>query len=188
MATRRQFLKTAAMTGAAVTLFRGRMWSFSQSPTNLRKFVQGLPGLGPAGANEFGMYIPIAKPDTTTFPGSDYHKLQESQFTEQVHPDLPKATTFWGYADASTSTTVVNKYLGPVIVAKRGRPVRLKVNNRLPKSHILPVDVDPFFMDAQTNPDKTSVHLHGGLTPWISDGGPYSWFTPASPGTYGPNK
>lgn len=187
MPTRRQFIKNAALTGAAVTLFRGRMWSFSQSPTNLRKFVQGLPGLGPAGANEFGMYIPIAKPDTTTFPGSDYYKLQESQFTEQVHPDLPKATTFWGYADA-TSTTPVNKYLGPVIVAKRGRPVRLKVNNRLPKSHILPVDVDPFFMDAQTNPDKTSVHLHGGLTPWISDGGPYSWFTPANPGMYGPNK
>jgi spore coat protein A len=135
------------------------------------------------------MYIPVAAPDTATFPGSDYYKLNMAQYTEQVHPDLPKATTFWGYADATKPTgSAVNKYLGPVIVAKRDRPVRLKVSNKLPnKFHFLPVDVDPFFMDAQTYQSKTSVHLHGGFVPWISDGGPYAWFTPANPGLYGPD-
>ncbi len=27
--------------------------------------------------------------------------------------------------------------------------------------------------------NRTSVHLHGGFTPWISDGTPFQWFTPA---------
>jgi hypothetical protein len=27
-----------------------------------------------------------------------------------------------------------------------------------------------------------NTHLHGGLVPWISDGGQYSWFTPAASG------
>jgi spore coat protein A, manganese oxidase len=32
------------------------------------------------------------------------------------------------------------------------------------------------------------THLHGGLVPWISDGGPEAWFTPAaSGGKYGPS-
>ena len=27
--------------------------------------------------------------------------------------------------------------------------------------------------------NRTAVHLHGGFTPWISDGTPYQWITPA---------
>ena len=27
--------------------------------------------------------------------------------------------------------------------------------------------------------NRTAIHLHGGFTPWISDGTPYQWFTPA---------
>ncbi|HUW11367.1 MAG TPA: hypothetical protein VM537_16670, partial [Anaerolineae bacterium] len=39
----------------------------------IRKFMDGLPGLGPAGANNLGQYIPVAVPDKATYPGSDYY-------------------------------------------------------------------------------------------------------------------
>lgn len=35
--------------------------------------------------------------------------------------------------------------------------------------------------------NRIGVHLHGGLVPWISDGGPFSWFTPATTGVTGPS-
>lgn len=49
----------------------------------------------------------------------------------------------------------------------------------------LPVDTS--LMGAGMGPDglntytqnRTSIHLHGGDTPWISDGTPHQWFTPA---------
>src|SRR3990170_5825569 len=34
----------------------------------IRKFIDSLPGLGPAGANNLGQYISVAVPDTTTYP------------------------------------------------------------------------------------------------------------------------
>jgi spore coat protein A len=52
------------------------------------------------------------------------------------------------------------------------------------------VDISDFFTDAQTYPNKIATHLHGGLVPWISDGGPFAWFTPAgspSSGVGGPD-
>src|SRR3972149_3915679 len=35
----------------------------------IRKFIDSLPGLGPAAANNLGNYISVAVPDTTTYPG-----------------------------------------------------------------------------------------------------------------------
>ena len=43
--------------------------------TGIRKFVDTLPGLTAAGANNLGQYIPVAVADTTTFPGSDYYEI-----------------------------------------------------------------------------------------------------------------
>lgn len=40
--------------------------------TGIRKFVDSLAGLGPEGANNLGNYIPVAVPDVTKYPGSDY--------------------------------------------------------------------------------------------------------------------
>src|SRR5690242_3544368 len=42
--------------------------------TGIRKFVDTLPGLGSTKANNLGQYIPIAIPDTTTYPGTDYYE------------------------------------------------------------------------------------------------------------------
>ena len=45
------------------------------SRPGLKKFVDTLPGLGAGAPNDLGQYIPIAVPDTTTYPGTDYYEI-----------------------------------------------------------------------------------------------------------------
>ena len=47
----------------------GAPGNWANSPL-LRKFVDALPGVGAAAANDLGQYIPVAVPDTTTYPGA----------------------------------------------------------------------------------------------------------------------
>ncbi|NJD75549.1 MAG: hypothetical protein FIB08_00445 [Candidatus Methanoperedens sp.] len=165
----------------------------------IRKFVDSLPGLDAGQANNLGQYIPIAIPDTTTYPGSDYYEIELGQYTEQMHSDLPP-TTLRGYRQTNTVDPNVSKfhYLGPLIIAKRDTPVRIKFTNKLPTGTggdlFLPVDTTimgagPFMIDDPANPGNTisgnftqnraTLHLHGGFVPWISDGTPHQWITPA---------
>ena len=183
----------------------------------IRKFVDALPGLGATGKNALGQYIPVAVPDTTTFPGSDYYEIGLVQYTEKLSRDLP-ATRLQGYvqietpANASKSLHVpltypggnpildatgaqvygVDKpqYLGPTIVALTNHPVRVKFTNYLPPNSHLFLPVDTTLMGAGMGPlgdaagnytqDRATLHLHGGVTPWISDGTPYQWTAPAA--------
>jgi FtsP/CotA-like multicopper oxidase with cupredoxin domain len=168
--------------------------------TGIRKFVDSLPGLGPSGANNLGQYIPVANADTTTYPGSDYYELAAVQFTEKMHSDLP-VTTMRGYVQLNNGTnsgTGLNTvapapvhYLGPLIMATSNRPVRIKFTNLLPTTTsggdlFLPMDTT--IMGAGTGPNggvetypdnRAVIHLHGGVTPWISDGTPHQWNTPS---------
>ncbi len=234
--------------------------------TGMRKFVDTLPGLGAANANNLGQYIPVAVPDTTTYPGSDYYEIELGEYTEKMHSDLPP-TTLQGYRQTNTSDPSVSvfNYLGPMIVAQSNRPVRVKFTNKLPTGAggdlFLPVDttmmgagmgpnmamahhamqvggtgsvvevmtMDPhyfqagvrvmlmgfepaayngefyvlpegldanhFRVDLGVDPggpatvlgevaemytqNRATIHLHGGFTPWISDGTPHQWITPA---------
>jgi Fe-S oxidoreductase len=183
---RRQFLKGTAIAGAGFALplkfLVERAYPFAQSPTLIRKFVTTLPGLGPSGANEIKQYIPLATKSTGTFAGlaTDLYSLGVTNFDQQMHPDLGGKTKFFGYYDLKTGD---KKYLGGVIVATRGTPVLLTITNKLPKKHILPVDptimVDPSGLTVGDLPNnRIATHLHGGLTPWFSDGTPFQWFTP----------
>ena len=92
-------------------------------------------------------------------------------------------------------------YLGPLIRARRGRPVRVKFVNQLPPGKegdlFLPVDTTtrgagagPLGGDDLYPQNRASLHLHGGLAPWISGGSQYQWITPAgerSPYRSGPS-
>ena len=166
--TRREFIRYAAATGIAAMVPWQRVLASVQSPA-LRKFIQPLPLLGQG--------IPVAT--SIPFMGADYYRLNAGQYTQQLHPSLPP-TKLWGYADATTGT---HRHLGPVIVAQRGTPVRLTLTNYLPPVHPLPVDTS--LPGAELPPNRLALHLHGGLTPWLSDGGPFSWF--GADGTYGPS-
>ena len=173
--------------------------------TALRKFVDRLPGLGLPGCaisaipgtgtcneNALGEYIPIAAADTLTYPGSDYYVIGLRDYTQKMHSDLPKATKLRGYYQINTSGTgSVNHYLGPVILATKDRPVRILFENKLGTGAAgdLFLPVDTTVMGAGTGflgtselhtQNRADLHLHGGHTPWISDGTPHQWFTPAS--------
>ena len=119
MSTRRSFLKLAALASGSALVLPKLAWPFAHSPTRIRKFIVPLQGLGPTG-------IPVASPDTTTFPGEDYYQIHVGEFTQMMRPDLPGPTKFWGYADVTNGQAPNHRYLGGVIVAQKGRPVRLK--------------------------------------------------------------
>jgi spore coat protein A len=190
--SRRQFLKNAAISGAGLALpFTWDVRSafpFAQSP-KLSKFVTSLPGLTPAGKNAIGQYIPLATKHTVPFAGknTDLYNVVVAKFSEKMHPELPNKTRFFGYTDLFTFD---QKYLAGVIVAKRGTPVLLTVTNLLPNKHILPVDPTIMagpngLMVGDLPVNRIATHLHGGLTPWFSDGTPFQWFTPF--GQHGPS-
>jgi FtsP/CotA-like multicopper oxidase with cupredoxin domain/PKD repeat protein len=164
----------------------------------IRKFVDTLPGLNAGGANNLGQYIPVAIPDKTTYPGSDYYEIELGEYTEKLHSDLPN-TTLRGYRQTNTIDPTISKFhnLGPMIIALNGTPVRVKFTNKLPTGAggrlFLPVDttvmgagMGPLGMNttpAYYTENRATLHLHGGNTPWISDGTPYQWITPAGEST-----
>ena len=103
-------------------------------------------------------------------------------------------------------------YLGPIIISERDRPVRIKFTNRLPVGSAgdLFIPTDTTVMGAGPGPayqgaarglgapcdntvdgnkcasypqNRAAIHLHGGRTPWISDGTPHQWITPAGENT-----
>ncbi len=209
--------------------------NWANSPP-LAKFVDTLPRFGAGNANNLGQYLPVGKPDTTSYPGSDYYEINLVEYREQMHSDLPAAGTLLrGYVQVNpgTNTSVgtlpsQNKcgadqhactaadntvasapvhYLGPTIIAERDRPVRIKFTNRLPAGAAgdLFIPVDSTVMGAGPGPaypgtlrgqgsncdntiepntcasypqNRAAIHLHGGRTPWISDGTPHQWITP----------
>ncbi|MFO1433053.1 MAG: hypothetical protein U1F76_23600 [Candidatus Competibacteraceae bacterium] len=105
-----------------------------------------------------------------------------------MHSDLP-ATQLRGYVqvDASGNPVTAQKYLGPLIVAQKNKPVRVLFTNKVATDLFIPVDTT--YMGAGVVNDGTNsmpasqkradLHLHGGNTPWISDGTPHQWVTPA---------
>lgn len=228
----------------------------------IRKFVDELP-IMPVALADTTSYPAVTDPAGDT-PAADYYEIALVEYEQQLHTDLP-ATRLRGYvqldtpvidgdgvplvdadgnpimlADGKTQARGVTlpSYLGPMIVAQKDKPVRIKFHNLLPTGEagnlFLPVDptvmgagmtpeghemmeamptmVDPqrpmcddgmFDMDgtrmfidgvAMTKTQLVSdgdcyaenraiVHLHGGITPWISDGTPHQWITPANEAT-----
>ncbi len=137
-------------------------WAFSPA---LHKFMDGLPGLcttsSPTdpGKNNLGQCIPVAEPDQTTYPGSDYYEIEVVQYHEQMHSELPAVTgsdnmypnaaggtVLRGYRQINTANPnlLTPHFLGPLIISQKDRPVRIKFINNLPTgvdgNLFLPVD------------------------------------------------
>lgn len=173
--------------------------------TALRKFVDRLPGLGlpnctvsavpgtgTCNENALGAYIPIAQADTTTFPGSDYYVIGLKDYTQKMHTDLAKASKLRGYNQVNAVDVKLQAphYLGPLILATKDKPVRVLFENLLGTGAAgnLFLPVDTTIMGAGTGTlgtaelytqNRATLHLHGGHSPWISDGTPHQWITPA---------
>jgi FtsP/CotA-like multicopper oxidase with cupredoxin domain len=169
----------------------------------MRKFLDSLPGLGPQGKNNLNQYIPVAAPNTTAYPGSDYYEIALVEFRERMHRNLPPVvggktnpaatggTKLRGYVQEVNGVAVgLPQYLGPLIIADRDRPVRVKFTNRLPIGAggdlFLPVDTSVMGAGLgmnggteMTTQNRATVHNHGHDGIWISDGTTHQWITPA---------
>jgi FtsP/CotA-like multicopper oxidase with cupredoxin domain len=199
----------APVTGPGTTpdYYETPNWAYSP---RLTKFVDLLPNLwDPKGGGDApAKCIPLAVPDTVTYPGSDYYEIELQQYAESMHSEL-NPTTLRGYVqvnpgtDNSGSNTISPapvRYLGPLIVATKDRPVRIKFTNALTANSEFFLPVDTTIMgagtfevnyDPQTNvpidpplsgnfsQNRATIHMHGGRSAWISDGTPHQWITPA---------
>jgi spore coat protein A, manganese oxidase len=167
---RRRFLTTTAIAtvglGAGSLYRMGRAWAYLPSRP-IPKFVTPLrrPGTGP---ND----VPLAQPDGVGYRGATHYTIDMREFRDQLLPPPNNTTRLWGY----TQSAAGGKHLGGVIVARRAAPVQITFRNYLPPRHILPVDTT--LPGAEGPRNRTSVHLHGGKVPWVSDGGPHAWWTP----------
>ncbi len=165
-------MRTIQGSGIAQGALPGHL-RFGRSLPGITKFSVPLPGLGPLG-------MPLLTPNANRYPGVDFYTVVAREFAQRLHPALP-ATKFWGFVDAENPAGA--RYRGGVIIARRGRPVKMKITNRLPDSHILPVDKTVIPADIGDRVDRTSVGIHGSLAPWTPEGGPRAWFSnPANGG------
>ncbi|MBP2675570.1 MAG: ompB-2, partial [Deltaproteobacteria bacterium] len=184
--------------GGTPDYFNTPNWAYTPP---LRKFVDTLPGLGFGNRNNLNQYIPVAIPDTATYDGSDYYEIELGEYSEKMHSDLPP-TRLRGYRQTNTTDNSVRqfRYLGPLIIAQRNRPIRIKFTNALPTGAggnlFIPMDntvMGAGAFEINYNPEtnepiptttgmfkenRATLHLHGGRTPWISDGTPHQWITP----------
>jgi len=211
--------------GYYIPNYFGATPNWANSP-QLAKFVDGLPGIcGVAGAtNTIGQCIPLAVPQTRTFNGvaSDYYEIELVEYRERMHTGFTAlnnadkmlatagGTKLRGYRQTNTADVnlLTPHYLGPLILASKDKPVRIKFINKLPAGAggKLFVPVDTTLMGAGPGPgvvrnqedsllcasnpnqptpagcfteNRANLHLHGGRSPWISDGTPHQWITPA---------
>ncbi|MGC4895812.1 fibronectin type III domain-containing protein [Micromonospora sp. DT31] len=167
--------------------------------TGIRKFVDPLPLPGRAATAGLGARLPVAVPDTITWPGCDYYEIGLQEYAQRLHRDLP-ATRLRGYRQLNLGTDAAGHntvgpperpwHLGPMIMARRGRPVRIKFINQLPTGRagelFLPVDetvdgagVGPLDGPAPYPQNRAVPHLDGAQTGWTSAGNPWRWVTPA---------
>jgi spore coat protein A len=183
---RRNFLKTTAMTGAAVAMYGAfggqRAYAFYQSSgLGLTLWSQPLRG---SDAVSLATQIGVAAPDAAAaeVTGATHFTLGIQQFTDTLHPALGP-TTLWGFAPTNylVAGPATPRHLGGIVVAQKGVPFQFTFRNTLPATHPIPVDIT--IPGANQAVNRAAVHIHGGLVPWISDGGPFDWWAPD--GTHG---
>ena len=190
MITRRDFLKYSAIATAATTMpfkWLGPREALAfQASMNLTKFTQRMREFLPAAFGGTGD-IPLAAPAGAPYAGMDFYNFKAVQYTDLLHPQLVNPTRLYGYQSFDAAGLPLNtpKHLSNAILAFKDKPVRFSFASALPATHIIPFDATiptaPGIIGGSQN--RAAVHLHGGLVPWASDGGPFHWVDPA--GTYG---
>lgn len=132
-------------------------------PVVLTPFVDALPIPG------------IMQPVTGMPGGTAHYDISMTEFTQQLHRDLPP-TTVWGYDGTFPAKT---------IEAREGRPVTVTWRNNLRTplgelrtTHYLPVDLCLHGPNMFGSVPRTTVHLHGGHVSSASDGQPDDAYPP----------
>ena len=136
---------------------------FSESPV-IEKFTQALPGLGPTGIPLQCRYLkPLTRQTFTRLKQGNSHNNTPAGYGK---------TTFWGYVDANGAGYPNNQRCsGSADSARKGRPVRLQVTNKLPNKHILPIDTTLMGAESDQFVNRICVHSHGGSRHRLSTAG-----------------
>jgi FtsP/CotA-like multicopper oxidase with cupredoxin domain len=195
MATRRDFLKAGATTGAGL-YFTSRLGF-------LPSVYAQVPGgtLPPGGIPRFRMpmVIPPAMRPTNTSGSVDFYRIAMRQFEQQIlPPSFAPMTTVWGYG----SIDHPESFFAPAstIEARYSRTTRVKWINQLVDDngrflpHLFSIDQTLHWANPKggihgrdshgTNqapyrgPVPTVTHLHGGHTFDDSDGYAEAWYLP----------
>lgn len=171
----------------AVVEYRQKMHSdMPGTGTLLRGYVQIDPAATDAAAGLANLAVAPAGSKGVPLVNADGKPAMISR------PDSASAT---GFRSVQAYGVDNPHYLGPVIQATQGRATRLKLYNALPvgradalgKNGDIALPVDETLPGAGYGPqggvkysqNRVMIHLHGGDNPWISDGSPHQWITPA---------
>jgi spore coat protein A, manganese oxidase len=183
--TRRDFVKTTAIGAVGIVAFKASLrdaYAFYNT-SGIQLFATQLRGVGPG-------QIPVAVPDAlkARVTGVTHYSISISQFKDQITPlssGMGK-TILWGYVpDAGLGGYTVPTHLGGIIIGQKGKPIQITFKNKLHYPSIIPTDTTQFTPSDSILGNRAAIHLHGGLVPWISDGGPFDWFAPD--GQHGPS-
>jgi FtsP/CotA-like multicopper oxidase with cupredoxin domain len=97
-----------------------------------------------------------------------YYQLDVQEISWRFHTDLPP-TTMWAYGPLDPATrTSTSSIPGPMIQAKYGEPIVIRINNKLPANHV------------GFGSPETATHLHNMHSPAESDGFPGDFVTPSN--------
>ncbi|MFW2387110.1 MAG: lysyl oxidase family protein [Polyangiales bacterium] len=123
----------------------------------------------------------VAQPLSGAVGGEAHYEIAMTEFTQQLHSDLPP-TTVWGYDGT---------FPGPTIEATADERVTVDWVNDLrdgqgaPRTdHYLPVDLCPHGPNMFGSTPRTVVHLHGAHTTEESDGYPEDTTLPGESNFY----
>lgn len=144
-------------------------------------------------ATTLRLYVQIEEPGETPTPvGSLHVPLYYPNGTAITLPDANGVQQpVYGYDTPH--------YDGPIVTSTRNKPVRIKYSNLLPVGGALDVfgngvpgrngdlflPVDATLPGGALQQNRIDIHLHGGVTPWISDGNPHQWTIPVGDPRFG---
>jgi spore coat protein A len=170
MQTRRQFMKSAALTGAGLVVGRTLL---NSSPALAAPV--GTPALTP-----YLDQMPTLLDNLINATGGGTFNLSTDLISRKLHSQLPP-TTLFGYLrqGGPGAGDIGASYLGPVVVAKSGIPVVVNYKNNLASDAYKSVFTNNGSSYAQFNPfdpaeTRILTHLHGAIDSGDSDGNPFA--------------
>jgi FtsP/CotA-like multicopper oxidase with cupredoxin domain len=197
--TRREFLKTAALTGTAAMVAPGLMMKLG--PGGKPVFFQ-IPGgsLPPGGVDKYVLPLvkPPAMPPFSSNKKKDFYKIAVRQFTQRIISPPHPMTTVWSYGSEKHPSTF--NYPAFTIEATSNKTTQVLWRNDLVDTtgaylpHLLPIDQTLHWANPPggvANRDKRGsdptpyhgpvplvTHVHGAHTTEDSDGYAEAWYLP----------
>jgi spore coat protein A len=105
--------------------------------------------------------LPVPGVLSPTTPGGRHYRVEISEFSQQLHRDLPNPTTVWGYNGS---------YPGATFETRKNKPIMVEWVNNLPLEPKLQLPLDTTIEESPPDLPRARVvpHLHGGhiLSAW----------------------